>query len=54
VWPLADAQHSLRDAELAAAGRGGRVTRFEDFDLTTFMVSEIARHPWRPSRGRRA
>jgi DNA-binding PucR family transcriptional regulator len=42
VWTLADAHHSLRDAELAAAGAGGRVTRFEDFDLTTFMVSEIA------------
>ena len=42
VWTLADAHHSLRDAELAVARPDGRVTRFEDFDLTTFMVSEIA------------
>jgi purine catabolism regulator len=41
VTSIADAPHSLRDAELAA-GRGGSVTRFEDFDLATFMVSEIA------------
>jgi purine catabolism regulator len=39
VSAIVDAHHSLRDAELAA-GRGG-VTRFEDFDLATFMVSEI-------------
>jgi DNA-binding PucR family transcriptional regulator len=46
VSAIADAHHSLRDAELAVAraGRGsdGRVVRFEDFDLGTFMVSEIA------------
>jgi DNA-binding PucR family transcriptional regulator len=43
---IADAHHSLRDAELAA-DRGGldparRIMRFEDFDLGTFLVSEIA------------
>jgi DNA-binding PucR family transcriptional regulator len=40
---IADAHHSLRDAELAAARAGGepRIVRFEDFDLGTFMVSEI-------------
>jgi DNA-binding PucR family transcriptional regulator len=41
VATIAEAHHSLRDAELAAA-RGARVTRFEDFDLGTFLVSEIA------------
>jgi sugar diacid utilization regulator len=40
VTSLVDAHHSLRDAELAVR-RGERVTRFEDFDLATFMVSEI-------------
>jgi len=40
VAAIVDAHHSLRDAELAVE-RGGRVTRFEDFDLATFMVSEI-------------
>ncbi len=40
VTALVDAHHSLRDAELAVR-RGARVTRFEDFDLATFMVSEI-------------
>ena len=39
VTAIVDAHHSLRDAELAVE-RGG-LTRFEDFDLTTFMVSEI-------------
>ncbi len=39
VTGIVDAHHSLRDAELAVE-RGG-LTRFEDFDLTTFMVSEI-------------
>jgi PucR family transcriptional regulator, purine catabolism regulatory protein len=39
VAGIVDAHHSLRDAELAVE-RGG-VTRFEDFDLATFMVSEI-------------
>jgi DNA-binding PucR family transcriptional regulator len=44
VGTIADAHHSLHDAELAA--RGGlaeerRIVRFEDFDLGTFMVSEI-------------
>jgi purine catabolism regulator len=41
VTAIADAHHSLRDAELAVR-RGERITRFEDFDLATFMVSEIA------------
>ncbi len=45
VTAIADAHHSLRDAELAAARAGAngepRVVRFEDFDLGTFMVSEI-------------
>src|SRR4051794_29316734 len=46
VSAIADAHHSLRDAELAA-DRGGldperRIMRFEDFDLGTFLVSEIA------------
>ena len=40
VDALADAHHSLRDAELAVR-RGDGVTWFEDFDLPTFMVSEI-------------
>jgi purine catabolism regulator len=39
VTAIVDAHHSLRDAELAVE-RGG-LTRFEDFDLATFMVSEI-------------
>jgi purine catabolism regulator len=42
VGAIADAHHSLRDAELAVAHAGeGRIVRFEDFDLGTFMVSEI-------------
>jgi purine catabolism regulator len=42
VDAITDAHHSLRDAELAVA-RGERgIVRFEDFDLGTFMVSEIA------------
>jgi PucR family transcriptional regulator, purine catabolism regulatory protein len=46
VTAIADAHHSLRDAELAA-DRGGldperRVMCFEDFDLGTFLVSEVA------------
>jgi purine catabolism regulator len=44
VRAIADAHHSLRDAELAAraaAGAGPRIVRFEDFDLGTFMVAEI-------------
>lgn len=46
VTAIADAHHSLRDAELAA-DHGGldperRIMRFEDFDLGTFLVSEIA------------
>jgi purine catabolism regulator len=40
VATLADAHHSLRDAELAV-GRGERIMRFEDFDLGTYVVSEI-------------
>jgi purine catabolism regulator len=39
VTAIVEAHHSLRDAELAVE-RGGLV-RFEDFDLATFMVSEI-------------
>jgi Purine catabolism regulatory protein-like family/PucR C-terminal helix-turn-helix domain/GGDEF-like domain len=46
VGAIADTHHSLRDAELAVAHAGGSgassVVRFEDFDLGTFMVSEIA------------
>jgi purine catabolism regulator len=40
VSAIVTAHHSLRDAELAVRG-GARVNRFEDFDLPTFMVSEI-------------
>jgi len=45
VTAIVDAHHSLRDAELAV-DHGGldperRVLRFEDFDLGTFVVSEI-------------
>jgi PucR family transcriptional regulator, purine catabolism regulatory protein len=39
VGAIVDTHHSLRDAELAV--EHGGLTRFEDFDLTTFMVSEI-------------
>jgi PucR family transcriptional regulator, purine catabolism regulatory protein len=39
VDALVDAHHSLRDAELAV--RRGGVAWFEDFDLATFMISEI-------------
>jgi purine catabolism regulator len=43
VGAIEDLPHSLRDAELAVAHAGdGRIVRFEDFDLGTFMVSEIA------------
>jgi purine catabolism regulator len=41
VTAIVDAHHSLRDAELAVR-RDERVMWFEDFDLATFMVSEIA------------
>ena len=45
VGAIADAHHSLHDAELAAdRGRleaDRRIMRFEDFDLGMFMVSEI-------------
>jgi PucR family transcriptional regulator, purine catabolism regulatory protein len=46
VTAIAGAHHSLRDAELAA-DHGGldperRMMRFEEFDLGTFLVSEIA------------
>ena len=37
---MADVRHSLRDAQLAA-GHGHGLTHFDDFDLGTFMVSEI-------------
>jgi DNA-binding PucR family transcriptional regulator len=41
VRSIAEAQQSLRDAELAAR-QGAGVTRFEDFDVGTFLVSEVA------------
>jgi purine catabolism regulatory family protein/PucR-like helix-turn-helix protein/diguanylate cyclase with GGDEF domain len=40
VAAIADAHHSLRDAELAV-GRGRPIMQFEDFDLGTYVVSEI-------------
>lgn len=40
VVSMADVRHSLRDAELAA-GHGRGLMHFDDFDLGTFMVSEI-------------
>jgi purine catabolism regulator len=51
VAVLGEAQDSLRDAELAverAADADGRVARFEDLDLGTFMVSEIGPERLRP------
>jgi PucR family transcriptional regulator, purine catabolism regulatory protein len=42
VETITDAHHSLRDAELALAQAARGIVRFEDFDLGTFMVSEIA------------
>jgi sugar diacid utilization regulator len=44
ISAINEAHHSLRDAELALAHTrdGQNVVRFEDFDLGTFMVSEIA------------
>ena len=41
VGAIADVRHSLRDAELAVAHSRSGIVRFEDFDLGTFMVSEI-------------
>jgi PucR family transcriptional regulator, purine catabolism regulatory protein len=41
VEAITDAHHSLRDAELAVAHGKQGIVRFEDFDLGTFMVSEI-------------
>jgi purine catabolism regulator len=41
VVSITDARHSLRDAELAVAHANRGIVRFEDFDLGTFMVSEI-------------
>ena len=41
IAALADVRHSLRDAELAVAHCRNGILRFEDFDLGTFMVSEI-------------
>jgi PucR family transcriptional regulator, purine catabolism regulatory protein len=45
VGAIADAHHSVRDAELAVDRAGAdpsaRIVRFEDFDLGTFLVSEI-------------
>lgn len=41
VTGIAEAHHSLHDAELAAGGGG--ITRFEDFDLGRFLVSEVPR-----------
>jgi DNA-binding PucR family transcriptional regulator len=40
VRAIVGVHHSLRDAELAV-GLGNGFTRFEDFDLPTFVVSEI-------------
>jgi PucR family transcriptional regulator, purine catabolism regulatory protein len=40
VTSMADARHSLRDAELAA-GQGRGLTHFDDFELGTFVLSEI-------------
>jgi purine catabolism regulator len=42
VAAIAEAHHSLRDAELAVDRRERRIMYFDDFDLGTFMVSEIA------------
>jgi purine catabolism regulator len=42
VAAFADVRHSLRDAELAVSHAKGGIVRFEDFDLGTFMVSEIS------------
>jgi PucR family transcriptional regulator, purine catabolism regulatory protein len=55
VTAIVDAHHSLRDAELAA-DHGGldldrRIMRFEDFDLGTFLVSEIAPERLAPKVG---
>jgi purine catabolism regulatory family protein/PucR-like helix-turn-helix protein/diguanylate cyclase with GGDEF domain len=42
ISAITDVHHSLRDAELAVAHTSGRrIVRFEDFDLGTFMVSEV-------------
>jgi PucR family transcriptional regulator, purine catabolism regulatory protein len=45
VGAIAEAHHSLRDAQFAvpraADGGGPGIVRFEDFDLGTFVVSEI-------------
>jgi PucR family transcriptional regulator, purine catabolism regulatory protein len=46
VAAIGDAHHSLRDAELAADRAGlehdRRIMHFADFDLGTFLVSEVA------------
>jgi DNA-binding PucR family transcriptional regulator len=46
VTAIGDAHHSLRDAELAADRAslepGRRIMHFADFDLGTFLVSEVA------------
>jgi Purine catabolism regulatory protein-like family/PucR C-terminal helix-turn-helix domain/GGDEF-like domain len=42
ISAITDIHHSLRDADLAVGhARKGRTVRFEDFDLGTFMVSEV-------------
>ena len=41
VEAITEAHHSLRDAELAVAQGARGIVRFEDFDLGTFMVSEV-------------
>jgi hypothetical protein len=41
IGAIADVRHSLRDAELGVAHSRSGIVRFEDFDLGTFMVSEI-------------
>jgi purine catabolism regulator len=44
ISAITDVHHSLRDAELAVTHTSGRrIVRFEDFDLGTFMVSEVPR-----------
>jgi purine catabolism regulator len=51
VATMGEAHHSLRDAELAAdraAPAGRPIVRFEDFDVATFVVAEIAPERLRP------
>jgi purine catabolism regulator len=52
VTAIGDAHHSLRDAELAVDRAGldsrQRIMHFDEFDLGTFMVSEVAPERLRP------